>query len=139
MPIASNLRRILASSSSFLIHQPPKETVLHKLSYSKVASTPRAQVDSALPAQCAHFFLEPQDWMQSIIEQGELDGKLECPKCSSKVGTFAWQGIRCSCGIWVTPGFSLGRGKVDEVRRLSLSSTTTTRLRTTIDPVKSKA
>jgi len=113
--IAPNLRRILASSSSFLIHQPPKESILRKLPYSKVASTPRAQVDSVLPSQCAHFFLEPQDWMQPTIEQGELEGKLECPKCSSKVGAFAWQGIHCSCSKWVTPGFSLGRSKVDEV------------------------
>ena len=136
--IASNSRRILASSSSFVIHQPPKESTFLKLSYSKVASTPRAQVDSVLPSQCGHFFLEPQDWMQPTIEQGELEGKLECPKCSSKVGSFAWQGIRCSCGIWVTPGFSLGRSKVDEVRRLNASSNTTRRP-TSIEPVKSKA
>jgi dual specificity phosphatase 12 len=77
-------------------------------------------VDSILPAQCAHFFLEPQDWMQSTIDEGELEGKLECPKCFSKVGGYAWQGMRCSCGKWVTPCFSLGKGKVDEVRRLSV-------------------
>ena len=57
--------------------------------------------------------------MQSTIDDGELEGKLECPKCFSKVGGYAWQGMRCSCGIWVTPCFSLGKSKVDEVRRLS--------------------
>jgi dual specificity phosphatase 12 len=95
---------------------------MHKLSYAQVASTPRAQVDSILPAQCAHFFLEPQDWMQSTIDQGDLDGKLECPKCSSKVGAYAWQGMRCSCGMWVTPCFSLGKSKVDEVRRINVNA-----------------
>ena len=115
-------RRVLASSSSFLIHKPPEETYIHKPSYAKIASTPRAQVDSLLPAQCAHFFLEPQDWMQSTIDQGELDGKLECPKCSSKVGAYAWQGMRCSCGKWVTPCFSLGKSKIDEVRRVNVNA-----------------
>ena len=57
--------------------------------------------------------------MQSTIDDGELEGKLECPKCFSKVGGYTWQGMRCSCGIWVTPCFSLGKSKVDEVRRLS--------------------
>jgi hypothetical protein len=118
----SHYRRVLASSSSFLIHKPPEETYTHKSSYAKVASTPRAQVDSLLPAQCAHFFLEPQDWMQATVDQGELDGKLECPKCSSKVGGYAWQGMRCSCGKWVTPCFSLGKSKVDEVRRVNVNA-----------------
>lgn len=117
-------RRVLASSASFLIHKPPEELYMHqKSSYAQVASTPRAQVDSILAAQCAHFFLEPQDWMQSSIDQGELDGKLECPKCSSKVGGYAWQGMKCSCGMWVTPCFSLGKSKVDEVRRINVNAT----------------
>ena len=118
----NNPRRVLASSSSFLIHIPPEETYTHKSSYAKVASTPRGQVDSMLPAKCTHFFLEPQDWMQSTIDKGELEGKLECPKCCSKVGGYAWQGLRCSCGKWVTPCFSLGKSKVDEVRRVNVNS-----------------
>jgi dual specificity phosphatase 12 len=93
---------------------------MHKFSYAQAAAKPRAQVDSILPAECAHFFLEPQDWMQSTLDKSELEGKLECPKCSSKVGAYAWQGMRCSCGIWVTPCFSVGKSKVDEVRRINV-------------------
>ena len=112
-------RRVLASSTSFLIHKPPEENYIHNIpSYAQIASTPRDQANSLLPSECAHFFLEPQDWMQPIVDQGELDGKLECPKCRSKVGTYAWQGMRCSCGKWVTPSFTLGKSKVDEVRRV---------------------
>lgn len=118
--VADN-RRILASSPSFLTHEPPKQTYIHnKASYAQIASTLRGQANSLLPAECAHFFLEPQDWMQQTIAQGELDGKLECPKCHSKVGTYAWQGMRCSCGKWVTPSFALGKSKVDEVRRVQV-------------------
>lgn len=68
------------------------------------------------PALCSHHFIEPLSWMRSELEQGKLEGKLECPKCKSKVGSYAWQGIRCSCSHWVVPGISLARSKVDEVR-----------------------
>lgn len=54
--------------------------------------------------------------MKAELEQGRLQGKLACPKCRSKVGWYAWQGIKCSCGGWVVPGISIARGKVDEVK-----------------------
>src|SRR5579871_1373751 len=88
-------RRVLASSGSFLPHEPQTEGHFKKSSYAQAAATPRGQIDSILPAQCAHFFLEPQDWMQSTLDQGEIEGRLECPKCKSKVGGYAWQGLQC--------------------------------------------
>jgi len=65
---------------------------------------------------CAHVFLHPLSWMKPILAEGQLDGRLSCPnaKCGAHIGKFAWQGMRCSCGGWVTPGFAVTRGKVDE-------------------------
>ena len=56
--------------------------------------------------------------MRPELEQGKLDGRLECPnaRCGTNVGKYAWQGMRCSCGKWVVPGISLARGRVDEVK-----------------------
>jgi dual specificity phosphatase 12 len=54
--------------------------------------------------------------MRPELEQGKLEGRLECPKCKTNVGKYAWQGMRCSCGAWVIPAVSLARGKIDEVR-----------------------
>ena len=67
---------------------------------------------------CAHLHLTPLSWMRSELEQGKLEGRLECPnrKCGQSVGRYAWQGMKCSCGEWVVPGMTLGRGRVDEVR-----------------------
>lgn len=65
---------------------------------------------------CAHHFLDPLSWMRPELEQGKLDGRLECPKCKTNVGKYAWQGMRCSCGAWVVPAITLAKGKVDEVR-----------------------
>ena len=70
------------------------------------------------PATCAHLHLTPLSWMRPELEQGKLEGRLECPnrKCGQSVGRYAWQGIKCSCGEWVVPGMTLGRGRIDEVR-----------------------
>ncbi|RPA79262.1 dual specificity protein phosphatase 12 [Ascobolus immersus RN42] len=67
---------------------------------------------------CAHHFLEPLLWMKPELEQGKLEGRLECPNqhCKSKIGSYAWHGMRCSCGEWVVPGISIQRSKIDEIR-----------------------
>lgn len=54
--------------------------------------------------------------MKPELEQGKLDGRLECPKCKTNVGKYAWQGMQCSCGEWVVPGISLAKGRIDEVK-----------------------
>jgi len=55
--------------------------------------------------------------MRNELEQGVLSGRLECPnnKCKAQIGRYAWQGMRCSCGIWICPAFTLQKGRVDEV------------------------
>ena len=54
--------------------------------------------------------------MRPELEQGKLDGRLECPKCKTNIGKYAWQGMQCSCGEWVVPGISLTKGRIDEVK-----------------------
>ena len=68
---------------------------------------------------CAHLHLTPLSWMRPELEQGKLEGRLECPnlKCGQSVGRYAWQGMKCSCGEWVVPGMTLARGRVDEIKR----------------------
>jgi len=102
-------RRLLAKSNFIIRHLPPP----HR--------------DPTASEACAHIFLHPLSWMKSTLGEGTLDGRLTCPnpKCGANVGKFAWQGLRCSCGGWVTPGFGVGRGRVDEVPvRKALPNTT---------------
>ncbi|OAP56792.1 hypothetical protein AYL99_08904 [Fonsecaea erecta] len=96
-------RRLLAKSSFILPHKPPP----HRDPSAATGGDP-----------CAHIFLHPLSWMRPVLSQGQLDGRLTCPTqwCGANIGKFAWQGLRCSCGGWVTPGFGLAKGKVDEVR-----------------------
>jgi dual specificity phosphatase 12 len=54
--------------------------------------------------------------MKPELEQGKLEGRLECPKCKCNVGKYAWQGMRCTCGAWVVPAITLAKNRVDEAR-----------------------
>ncbi|OCK75180.1 dual specificity protein phosphatase 12 [Lepidopterella palustris CBS 459.81] len=99
-------RRTLATSQ-YLIAHAPKSTV-----NGQSAEPTKAQS----PSTCAHYFLDPLSWMRPELEQGKLDGRLECPKCHTNVGKYAWQGMQCSCGEWVVPGISLSKGRIDEVK-----------------------
>lgn len=60
------------------------------------------------------LFIEPVEWMRGHVETSE--GKLACPKCQSKLGSFVWYGEPCPCGAWVAPAFHIQRSKVDEIK-----------------------
>lgn len=112
-------RHVLATTPFIIDHKPPPH---RDPSFAKPASkgTPLP------PAQCAHVFLHPLSWMREVLGEGNMEGRLTCPnkKCNSNVGKFAWTGLRCSCGGWVTPGFALTRAKIDEnVSLRSIGST----------------
>jgi dual specificity phosphatase 12 len=68
-------------------------------------------------SKCAHYFVDPLSWMRTELEQGKLEGRIECPNCHSNVGKYAWQGMQCSCGEWLVPGISLSKGRIDEARK----------------------
>ena len=46
----------------------------------------------------------------------QVDGKLGCPKCSARIGSYNWSGMQCSCGAWVAPAIQVVKSKVDEVQ-----------------------
>ena len=126
-------RHLLARSNFILPHSPlhsdPSFTSQHSetsnpaTQYPNDGTSPHASDPSlstkepTLAPQCAHIFLHPLSWMKPALSSGALDGKLLGPnkKCNQNIGKFAWQGLRCSCGGWVTPGFGVARGKVDEI------------------------
>lgn len=105
-------RRPLATSQYVVSHAP-----------TAVGDDQTAVLSPSSPSSaCAHYFLDPLSWMRPELEQGKLDGRLECPKCHTNVGKYAWQGMQCSCGDWVVPGISLARGRVDEVKSRTTAS-----------------
>ncbi len=111
-------RNIIATTKSFIPHTPPAEGtkqskfVRHTPGFKRMVS----RVEEVDPnAQCTHYFLEPIIWMKDELSKGQLDGKFNCSKCSTKIGGYSWQGSRCSCGIWVNPALHIHKSKIDEV------------------------
>lgn len=58
------------------------------------------------------LFIEPLAWMLDIGKKTQ--GKLNCPKCQSKLGNFTWiNSCNCPCGKNVSPAFYLVPSKVE--------------------------
>eukprot|EP00731_Ephydatia_muelleri_P023815 Em0016g86a len=73
---------------------------------------------------CSSYFIEPVEWMEPMII-GCLQGKVTCPKCAGRLGSFDWAGAQCSCGRWITPAFQIHKNKVDETKTLTKRKVTT--------------
>lgn len=67
-----------------------------------------------------HFVAQPLPWMNGC---SDMEGKLHCPKCNTKVGHYSWTGAQCSCGTWVTPAIMVPVSKVDEMKPISQKAT----------------
>lgn len=87
-------------------------------SHLPTGDAPPAPTAPLIHPTCSGYFLEPLDWMRSFLDEGMVEGKIVCPnaKCAAKLGNYAWAGVKCACGEWVTPGFCIHRSKVDEMR-----------------------
>jgi len=113
---SDSFSRTLGTTPYLITHLPPT-------SKSAPSSSPTSPISSLPPppshSTCTHHFLHPLSWMRPALEQGLLSGRLECPnqKCLAQIGRYAWQGMRCSCGVWVCPAFSLQKGRVDEITK----------------------
>lgn len=68
--------------------------------------------DAPLPRCQEILFIEPLAWMLDIGKQTQ--GKLNCPKCHSKLGNFTWiNSCNCPCGKNIAPAFYLVPSKVE--------------------------
>uniref|UniRef100_A0A803MXK4 Uncharacterized protein n=1 Tax=Chenopodium quinoa TaxID=63459 RepID=A0A803MXK4_CHEQI len=54
---------------------------------------------NSLP-ECSAIFVEPLKWMQTV-QEGYVWEKLYCMGCKSRLGSFNWTGMQCSCGAWM--------------------------------------
>lgn len=113
-------RRPLFKSSNALPHGPGKGDAAFDWR-AKLQSTSESEQSSESNSEsCTKTInIEPMKWMESSILT--LSGKILCPKCSAKLGSFTWLGEPCSCGTWITPSFRIDKKKVDECRPLMLT------------------
>ncbi|EME31288.1 protein-tyrosine phosphatase [Galdieria sulphuraria] len=65
---------------------------------------------SAENPSCSALFLQQVPWSQDLSND---EGKLSCPKCKCRIGSYTWFGEKCSCGNWVTPSLKIPKRRVD--------------------------
>lgn len=109
-------RQVLATESEIEEHQPP-EAESRQSKFIKTAPNSRRIISvEEASNDCSHyFFSEPVNWMRNELEKGEIEGKFQCPKCTTKVGGYSWKGSRCSCGKWMIPALHLQNAKLDKI------------------------
>ncbi|XP_053601995.1 dual specificity protein phosphatase MPK-4-like isoform X2 [Plodia interpunctella] len=102
-------RRIVAGHTNLIPHLPKE--VLDGYSETNLVDGHITVRDC--PSACTlMWFVEPMAWMRGV--QHELHGKLHCPKCQNKIGSFNWvMGCKCPCGQKVAPAFYLVPSKVE--------------------------
>ena len=74
----------------------------------------KAVIVSASEGACRAHLIERMGWM--MTPAGEPEGSLTCPGCATKVGQYSLSGLKCSCGLLITPAFKIPKQRVDAVR-----------------------
>ncbi|XP_023720741.1 dual specificity protein phosphatase MPK-4 isoform X1 [Cryptotermes secundus] len=98
-------RRIVASASNLLPHIPKERPSWTDKKWS-------TEDREAMMLCSETYFVEPLAWMSSVTQS--LQGKIHCPKCKSKLGSFSWiMGCQCPCGSKISPAFYLVPSKVE--------------------------
>lgn len=64
---------------------------------------------------CSGFFIDPfgKNLFQHEWIFADVSGRLDCPFCQSKIGSYNLSGSQCSCGAWVAPSVRINSDKVD--------------------------
>uniref|UniRef100_A0A1B6CCD1 Uncharacterized protein n=1 Tax=Clastoptera arizonana TaxID=38151 RepID=A0A1B6CCD1_9HEMI len=97
-------RKIVASASNLLPHIPQEKPSWKDENWIE-------KMSEQSPCTLT-YFVEPMVWMKSAMQNEQ--GKLHCPKCSSKLGSFSWiMGCQCPCGSKISPAFYLVPSKVE--------------------------
>jgi hypothetical protein len=65
-------------------------------------------------SKCTSLFLEESPSYVKIGDGTQQEGKINCPKCNSRVGSWSWIGSQCSCSAWIVPSYQFTKSKLDE-------------------------
>ena len=135
LSIVNNNRYVLVNKEHILDHEPGKgqqafaytkrNTDLQSITAEAPIITPTQLNQPLNPLlaklgtsnkNCSSYFIEPMEWIHAL-QDGQLEGRVDCPNCMAKLGQYNWSGAQCSCGRWITPAFMLHRKQVDEIKR----------------------
>ena len=81
---------------------------------------PPGGVHHPLGVDGSSLFVQPLRWMfEGLASDGDpaaplpISGKLSCPGCGARLGSFNWSGGQSAGGAWVVPAFQLHLARLD--------------------------
>ena len=102
----------LFNISQIVLHNQEKEQrgfdIKHKFEFYAKGNAPNTSSGNVCNQE---IYVEPLSWLQDRLD--DVSGKINCPKCDAKLGSYDWSGGKCSCGSWVTPAFHVSKSKID--------------------------
>lgn len=107
----SKCRRVLFGSEHLVEHERSTHQIRLRKS-KKEASSADAGICTSLFVDASLVGSPAAAWMGDLAD---AEGKIACPECAHRLGTYCWQGSQCSCGSWVAPALQIVRRKVDMV------------------------
>lgn len=117
-PVAIKIQNSTKTSTQAEVHAQPNQskTLTEQFNAQACINTSNhsdRSLESVAQPRCKEIiFVEPLIWMHDIAKQTQ--GKLNCPKCQSKLGNFTWiNSCNCPCGKNISPAFYLVPSKVE--------------------------
>jgi len=92
------------------LEDPPHSQAQHNFSARKLNHGGRTATPASI---CQSYFL--REGVARLGAMSDIEGRIMCPKCSTKMGNWHWSGAQCSCGTWVVPAIQVPKSKVDEI------------------------
>ncbi|KAG3107144.1 hypothetical protein PI125_g13002 [Phytophthora idaei] len=86
--------------------RPGTSICCRKCNYVLCTTRNQLSHSSADGGICAGILIEPMQWMtkdSAFVKNN--DGKLLCPSCKAKLGSWNWIGVKCNCKRFVSPAF----------------------------------
>lgn len=73
----------------------PRRTI-HCCKCRFMLATTRNELPHSAGSACGAFYVEPMAWMVDACNGlASKEGKLACPSCKSKIGSWNWIGVKC--------------------------------------------
>ena len=80
-------RKVLVSGNDIFLHEPGSGQA--SFSWRKRDQNINKNGNMNI---CSVYFIERQDWMEGLEEENVVSGKINCPNCKSKLGSYNWSG-----------------------------------------------
>jgi hypothetical protein len=101
-------RKIIFTNNDIIPHEALTSNSNHTFAKKKPAAS------NAFALDCSSYFIDNQSTIETLGPYDSSDGKLICKKCNSRLGSYTWAGVQCSCGQWITPAFQITKSRIDQ-------------------------